>query len=117
LLIDDNVDANETLRHFLTLEGHTVSAAWNGGTGLAMAQKNLYDIIICDIGLPGINGYEVVRRLQMNLSKPKPCFIAITGYNQMESRIRAIDAGFDHYLVKPIAVDILLNLIALATPP
>jgi signal transduction histidine kinase len=112
LIIEDNGDSNETLKNFLTLEGYSVQSATNGIDGLAMAQTNRYDVIICDIGLPGMDGYEVVTRLRHWL-KPVPCFIAVTGYNQLENRIRAIEVGFDHYLVKPVALDILLNVISL----
>lgn len=116
LLIEDNADANETLNDFLALEGHTLTSAFDGTTGLAMAKENIYDVIICDIGLPGMDGYEVVKQLRLHSSKSMPCLIAMTGYNQLENRIRAIDAGFDHYLVKPIATDILVNLISLCAP-
>jgi two-component system CheB/CheR fusion protein len=89
-----------------------VSAAFDGTAGVAMASKNVYDVVICDIGLPGMDGYEVVKQLRLNALKPAPCCIALTGYNQQESRARAIEAGFDHYLVKPMTTEILLNLIS-----
>ena len=112
LVIEDNVDANETLRDLLTLEGHIVTPTFEGTSGLAMARNNTYDIIICDIGLPGMDGYEVVKQLRQRASQPAPCFIALSGYNQPKNRIRALEVGFDHYLVKPIAIDVLLQLIA-----
>jgi CheY-like chemotaxis protein len=112
LLIEDNVDVNETLNNFLALEGHVVTSAFDGKTGLAMAKENIYDVIVCDIGLPGMNGYEVARQLRMHSLKPMPCLIAITGYNQLQNRTHAADTGFDHYLVKPVAVKILTSLIS-----
>ncbi|HCN88353.1 MAG TPA: hybrid sensor histidine kinase/response regulator, partial [Oxalobacteraceae bacterium] len=112
LLIEDNVDANDTLRDLLTLEGHTVMATFDGMTGLAMAKEDTYDIVICDIGLPGMDGYEVIKQLRRHTLSPAPCFIALSGYNQPKNRIRAMEVGFDHYLVKPIAIDVLLQLIA-----
>ena len=114
LLIEDNADANKTLNDLLTLEGHTITSAFDGTTGFAMAKENIYDVIICDIGLPGMNGYEVVKQSRLPSSRPVPCFIAITGYNERENRTRAIEAGFDHFLVKPIDIDILVNLISSA---
>ena len=111
LLIEDNVDANDTLRDLLTLEGHTVMATFDGMTGLAMAKEDTYDIVICDIGLPGMDGYEVIKQLRRHTLRPAPCFIALSGYNQPKNRVRAMEVGFDHYLVKPIAIDVLLQLI------
>jgi signal transduction histidine kinase len=112
LLIEDNIDANETLKLLLELAGNTITSTFDGPAGLALAGEAPFDVIICDIGLPGIDGYEVVRQLRLSASKPAPYFIAISGYNQPEDRSNAIEAGFDHYLVKPIAVDVLVALIA-----
>lgn len=112
LLIEDNADANEILNNLLALEGHTMTSAFDGTTGLAMAKENNYDVIVCDIGLPGLNGYEVVKQLRHDPLKPVPYLIAMTGYNQLEHRNHAMDAGFDHYLVKPVAMDILKDLIS-----
>lgn len=116
LLIEDNVDANDTLHALLTQEGHAIASAFDGPTGLAMAKEHRYDVIICDIGLPGMDGYEVVKQLRQEALKPLPCLIALTGYNQLENRARAKQVGIDHYLVKPIAIDVLLNLIASSVP-
>ncbi|MES2534824.1 MAG: hybrid sensor histidine kinase/response regulator [Pseudomonadota bacterium] len=116
LVIEDNADANDTLSDLLTLEGHATSAAFDGPSGVALAKENSYDIIICDIGLPGMNGYEVVKQLRHLALKPMPCFIALSGYNQEQNRHLATEAGFDHYLVKPIAIDTLLNLLASSVP-
>ncbi len=101
---------------FLTLEGHTVTSTVDGKSGIAMARESVYDIIVCDIGLPGMDGYEVVRQLRREAVQPLPCYIALTGYNQLENRDRAREAGFDHYLVKPIAIDILVSLISSSAP-
>ncbi|HTD04729.1 hybrid sensor histidine kinase/response regulator [Undibacterium sp.] len=112
LVIEDNADVNETLSDFLTLEGHVTTSAFDGISGIAMAKENAYDVIVCDIGLPGMDGYEVIKQLRLLSPKPVPCYIALTGYNYHQNRNRALEAGFDHYLVKPIAVDILVNLIS-----
>jgi CheY-like chemotaxis protein len=112
LLIDDNTDANETLNDLLAIEGHTITSTYDGTSGLAMALENVYDIIVCDIGLPGMDGYEVVTQLRLNsIGRRMPMLIALSGYNQLENRTRAEEVGFDHYLVKPVAIDALLNLI------
>ena len=113
LLIEDNIDANETLKLLLELEGHAVTSMYDGPSGLAMARENIYDVILCDIGLPGMDGFELVKQLRLSGQEPAPCFIATSGYNQAEDRSHAIEAGFHHYLVKPVAIDLLMALIAL----
>ncbi|PUA18911.1 hybrid sensor histidine kinase/response regulator [Glaciimonas sp. PCH181] len=115
LIVEDNIDLSETLSDLLTLEGHTVTSMFDGTTGLAMAKVNPYDIIICDIGLPGMDGYEVVKQLHLSSLNPLPCCIALTGYSQQTNRTLAKEAGFAHYLVKPIAIDTLLTLISTVT--
>ena len=110
LVIEDNPDTNNLLNNILAQEGHLMTSALDGPSGLALAQENTFDVIICDIGLPGMNGYEVIEQLRRDLSKPLPCLIAMTGYNRPESQTRATEAGFDHYLVKPVAMDNLRNL-------
>lgn len=112
LLIEDNLSANEILNDLLTMEGHVVTSAFDGKSGLAMAQENVYDIIVCDIGLPGIDGYEVVKQLRLDTLKAVPLCIAISGYSQQKNHTRAELAGFDHYLVKPVAIATLTNLIS-----
>jgi signal transduction histidine kinase len=113
LVIEDNIDASETLCDFLATQGHVTTSAFSGPAGLALAVDNVYDVIICDIGLPGIDGYEVVRQLRLHPRHPVPICIAVSGYNQVEHRTRATTAGFDHYLVKPIPTDQLNTLLAL----
>lgn len=110
LLIDDNPDINQTLGEFLKVAGHAVDLAQEGTSGLRMAGERAYDVICCDIGLPGISGREVARRLRQR--KSTAVLIAISGYDQPEQRRKALDAGFDHYLVKPIFGGELLSLIA-----
>lgn len=116
LLIEDNASANEILSDLLTLEGHTLTSAFDGTSGLEMAINNIYDVIVCDIGLPGIDGYEVLRRLRLHKTKAVPLCIAISGYSQRENKINAASVGFDHYMVKPVAIDALVNFIAPRLP-
>ena len=112
LLIEDNVDACDTLGRLLALEGHTVAASYDGAAGLQAALEGAFDVIICDIGLPGLDGYEVARRLRAAPGGARPYAIALSGYCQLDDRTRALDAGFDQYLVKPIQAETLLALIA-----
>jgi signal transduction histidine kinase/ActR/RegA family two-component response regulator len=111
LLIEDNLDASETLSMFLRSEGHSVVTEFDGPTGLATAYAHAFDVLICDIGLPGMNGYDLIRNLRATVGANIPFAIAVSGYGQPEDKARAIAAGFGQYLVKPVDVDALLSLI------
>ncbi|PWF54997.1 hybrid sensor histidine kinase/response regulator [Massilia glaciei] len=112
LLVEDNVDASDTLSMLLRHEGHSVVTAYDGPTGLAMAYAHRFDVLICDIGLPGLDGYDLIRKLRGSAGAHIPFAIAVSGFSMAEGRPRAIAAGFGQYLVKPINVDALLTLIA-----
>jgi signal transduction histidine kinase/ActR/RegA family two-component response regulator len=109
LLIEDNVDVCDTLKGFLMLDAHDVTAAYDGIAGLAMAQEGGFDVLICDIGLPGLDGLEVIRRLRDG--GERIFAVALSGYSQAQDRANALAAGFDAYLVKPVRPDSLLELI------
>ncbi|MBB3224160.1 hybrid sensor histidine kinase/response regulator [Pseudoduganella umbonata] len=109
LLIEDNVDVCDTLKGFLMLDAHDVTAAYDGIAGLALAQQGGFDVLICDIGLPGHDGLEVIRRLRAGGSRLFA--IALSGYSQAQDREGALAAGFDAYLVKPVRPDSLLAMI------
>jgi CheY-like chemotaxis protein len=112
LIIEDNVDGNETLNYCLSAEGHTVHSAFDGPQGLTLAKGGHYDYIFCDIGLPEMDGYEVVRQIRLQCFEPRPCCIAMTGYDNQEYRDRAHAAGFDDFLVKPVSMNQLLDTVA-----
>ena len=101
-----------TLKMVLELDGHHVATACDGPTGLAIAKNDIYDVIICDIGLPGMDGFEVVKQLRQQPAKSKTLMIALSGYCQAEDRNRGFGAGFDQYFVKPVSGSALLNAIA-----
>lgn len=111
-LIDDDADSNASLGMLLQRAGHDVTAALNGLAGLELVRQHRPDIVLCDIGLAGMDGYAVAARLRELAIDPRPTAIAITGYGQPEDRARALAAGFDHHLVKPVDPDMLLRLIA-----
>jgi CheY-like chemotaxis protein len=103
------------LNDVLTIAGHKVSTATTGETGLQLIRESgsvAFDLIICDLGLPIYDGFEIAKRIRAISCQVKPCLVAYTGYNQSQDRARAKEAGFDHFLVKPIASDVLLNLIS-----
>jgi CheY-like chemotaxis protein len=85
--------------------------AHDGTTGLARAQAGRFDVIVCDIGLPGLDGYEVLRQLRGSLHGAAPFAIALSGYGQADDRAQARDAGFDQYLVKPIQAEALIEVL------
>jgi signal transduction histidine kinase len=101
LIVEDNDDARETLQTLLRLSGHRVHSAADGATGLQRALELRPEIMLVDIGLPRMDGYEVARRVR-EADGVQPFLVAITGYGTPEDRQRAIDAGFDAHLVKPI---------------
>ena len=112
LLIEDNVDANDVMTMVLQQDGHTVTSCFDGPSGLRAGLDHAYDIVLCDLGLPGMDGFQVVSAMRAALAPPHPCFIATTGYNTTGQMDRASEAGFDHYLVKPVDLASLTGLIA-----
>ena len=112
LLIEDNPDIGETLSELLQLLGHQVEWANDGLRGVERALSLLPEVALIDIGLPGIDGYEVARRLRKSEPAQSMLLIALTGYGRPEDQRRSLDAGFDAHLVKPVDPDALFALIA-----
>jgi len=111
LLIEDNTDARQSLRSLLEHEGHRVEEAADGAGGLARAETTRPDIVLVDIGLPGMDGYEVARRIRSQRGAA-PILVAITGYGQADDRRRSLEAGFDAHLTKPVSADHLTHVLA-----
>jgi len=111
LVIEDNDDARETLRDVLELWGHEVEVAADGSLGLDLALSLHPEIALVDIGLPGLDGYEVARRVRAAEDGASMRMIALTGYGQPEDRRRALEAGFDSHLVKPVDLEMLSTLL------
>lgn len=116
LVIEDSADANEMLNDCLTLDGHSVSSAFDGPSGLIMALGGGYDLVICDLGLPGMDGFEVLRQLRLSGALPAPYCIAMTGYDTPAYHQKAQEAGFDDYLVKPVTRDRLQEVMSTIFP-
>jgi CheY-like chemotaxis protein len=121
LLIEDHEDARQMMRIGLEHEGHTVFDAPDGPAGLRLVGDIAPDVIVVDLGLPGLDGYEVGRRLRDRTDVGAPLLIALSGYGQPEARQRAREAGFDAHLTKPVAPGelsafIAARLHALSTP-
>ena len=112
LLVDDNVDAAESLAVLLELKGHEVHLAHDGMTALDAAEIRRPDAVLLDIGLPGLNGYEVAERLRARPQSKSTLLIAVSGYGQENDLRSSRRAGFDHHLIKPVNVDDLLKLLS-----
>jgi CheY-like chemotaxis protein len=112
LVVEDNPDAAGTLRYLLELVGYAAKVAYSGSQGLSLAKEWVPDVILCDIGLPGMNGWELARRLRQQPEMAKTRLIAITGYGSEADRLRSSQAGFEKHLVKPVDPAVLLELLA-----
>jgi PAS domain S-box-containing protein len=111
LVVDDNVDAAESLEELLRGLGYETAVAHEGLGALERAREFRPDIAVLDIGLPVIDGYELARRLRAIASLQNLRLIALTGYVEAGDRSRALEAGFDHHLAKPLDVGVLLGLL------
>ncbi|WP_318653880.1 response regulator [Anaeromyxobacter oryzae] len=112
LVVEDNVDAAQTIAEVLELEGHRVHVATDGRSGLARARELRPDVILCDLGLPDLDGCEVARRLRADVALRSIRLVALSGYAQPEDRRRAREAGFDAHLAKPVSVAELVAALA-----
>lgn len=111
LLVDDNEDASLSMAELLALYGYEVRTAADGREALKLAAEFEPQLVLSDIGLPGMNGYELARALRQEAGGRDMSLAAVTGYGQSGDRARAAEAGFDHFLVKPLAADALLKFI------
>jgi PAS domain S-box-containing protein len=116
LVADDNRDGADIMALLLQQYGYEVAVAHNGSDALAAAARTTPDIAILDIGMPGMSGYEVARRIRAEAWGKKMMLIALTGWGQEEDKRKAFDAGFDHHLIKPIDPDALEALMAAGSP-
>jgi len=116
LVVDDNVDAAEVLAECLQLSGHEVRVANDGPLALILAKEFIPEVVLLDIGLPSMDGFEVARRLRKQQGASLLRLIALTGYGQESDRQKARAAGFDDHLVKPVELEVLTSTIARLTP-
>jgi signal transduction histidine kinase/ActR/RegA family two-component response regulator len=117
LVVDDNVDASKMLAMLLEMSGYVVEVAADGPSALNGFERHPAQIVVCDIGLPGMTGYEVAQHIRQNskgntdTTAPAPLLIALTGYDGEADRAHALACGFDHHMAKPVDFEILLKLI------
>jgi CheY-like chemotaxis protein len=112
LVVDDNHDSAESLEILLQLSGHHVRIAHDGLEAVTAAASFLPDVVVLDIGLPKLNGYEAARRIRALPSGTHLKLVALTGWGQDSDRQRSAASGFDFHLVKPVDHEVLLKLIA-----
>jgi len=105
LVIDDDLKITIMMQRVLTFEGHEASIAYNGEAGLRQAEQNKPDLVILDIMMPGMDGWEVCRKLRMQSDVP---ILMLTARDEVADRVRGLDVGADDYLVKPFALEELL---------
>ncbi len=101
LVVDDNRDAVETMALVLSLTGYTVEIAFSGSEALDTAEKMRPDVILMDIRMPGMDGWEVAQQVRWMKLQPPPVLVAITGSDREEDRQHSLEAGFDYHLIKP----------------
>jgi signal transduction histidine kinase/ActR/RegA family two-component response regulator len=107
LVVDDNVAAAKNLSKLLTMRGYETRLAFSGGEALSVYEEFRPKMIVLDVGLPDMTGYEVARSLRSSIEasgRPQPVIIALTGFGQEEDKERAYEAGFDHHLTKPVGI-------------
>lgn len=117
LVVEDNSGVAESLRDLLDVMGHQVTVAHDGLGGIEAALRIRPDIVLCDLGLPGVDGYEVARRLKAEPATQRTLLVALTGYGQEDDRRRSAEAGFDVHLTKPLRLQELEDLLERAGAP
>ena len=111
LVADDNRDAGDTLAMLLRLDGHEVHVATDGLEAVEMFARVRPEVVILDIGMPGLSGHEVARRIRELRSEPPVILIAVTGWGQKADKDRAAASGFDHHFTKPVEPTVLSALL------
>lgn len=112
LVVEDQPDAAEMLALLLTAQSHEVRVAGDGHTALVAAAEFHPDVMLVDIGLPGMSGYDLAERVRSDRTLAQVCLIAVTGYGGLQDRMRAFNVGFDHHVVKPVDERVLTRLLA-----
>ena len=114
LLVEDHQDTAESLAAMLEGWGHQVQVAFDGLSALRAAAALAPDVVLSDLGLPGMDGYELARQLRQQPGFGRVLLVALSGYGREEDKRRALEAGFDHHLVKPPDMDVLQDILAAA---
>ncbi|TFW17737.1 hybrid sensor histidine kinase/response regulator [Duganella callida] len=110
LVVDDNHDAADSLSALLELDGFDAHAVYDGAAAIAAAARQAPDMIIMDLGMPGMDGYETARAIRQQPGAERILMLALTGWGQSDARRRTLEAGFDHHLVKPVELEQIIRL-------
>jgi CheY-like chemotaxis protein len=114
LIVDDNADGAEMLAAVLNVDGHQTLVAHDGRRALQLAAEHQPDVVLLDIGLPDMDGFEVARRLRGEPRLARVRLVALTGFGQEEDRRQSVAAGFDHHLLKPVDMEALREVLRMA---
>jgi CheY-like chemotaxis protein len=112
LIVDDHIDSAELLAALLEVDGHSVQMAHDGRTALSAARAFGPDFVLLDIGLPGLDGYDVIQELRGMPGVAEAIIVATTGYGREEDRTRCLAAGFDEHLTKPVDLERIQRILA-----
>jgi len=112
LVVDDNTDVAETIAVLLSHWGHDVKSAADGPTAVEIAAAQHPDVVLLDIGLPGMSGYEVAEQIRANPALSDTVLVAMTGYGQAEDKKRSRQAGITHHLVKPVEPSLIQKVLS-----
>ena len=111
LVVDDNENCAKVLMWTMEMLGHTVKMAVDGKAAIALAQLFHPEIVLLDIGMPGMNGYEICQAMRNEPALQNTVFIALTGWGEREHHERSKEAGFDYHLVKPLDIEALKDIL------
>ena len=111
LVVDDHQDSALSLARVLRRWGHSVRVAHDGTAAIEEIAANPFDLVLLDIGLPGMDGYQVASTIRERAAAPRPVLIALTGYGQEQDQRKALSAGFDLHMVKPVDLDELREIL------
>ena len=115
LVVDDNEVGAEVMAMVLETQGHEVQTAHNGRDALETAARMRPEVVLLDLGLPDMDGWEVARRIRQDPTLAGALLVAVTGYSGDVDRDQSREAGFDHYLAKPLAMDVLKRVLGTAS--
>ncbi len=115
LVVDDNVDSAVSLAELLSIMGYETQTQHDGLDAVRAASSFLPHVVLLDIGLPRLNGYEAARRIRAGADGRKMLIVAVSGWGQQDDRRKSGEAGFDHHFVKPVELKVLMDVLAAAT--
>lgn len=110
LVVDDNRDAADSLAALLEIDGFDARAVYDGASAIAATAEAIPEMIVMDLGMPGMDGYETARAIRQRPGAERILMIALTGWGQNDARRRTGEAGFDHHLVKPVELEQIIRL-------